>query len=150
MPAVGDLAPDFTLTTGTGQSVSLKDFRGKKVVLFFYPKDDTPGCTKEACSFQENLEVLKKKGAVVLGISADGEASHVAFSKKYGLTFPLLSDPEKKAINAYGVWGEKSMYGRLFKGIIRSTFIIDEQGKVIRAFERVKVEGHTQEVLASL
>jgi len=150
MLSPGDVAPDFTLTTGAGTTVSLRDFRGKKVVLFFYPKDDTPGCTKEACSFQDHIGILDKKGAVVLGISADGVDSHAAFADKFGLTFPLLSDPEKSVIKGYGVWQKKTMYGRIFHGIVRTTFVIDERGKIARVFERVKVDGHIQEVLEAL
>lgn len=146
----GDRAPDFALPTGDGSTLHLKDFRGKKVVLYFYPKDDTPGCTKEACSFEENLSVLKRKGAVVLGVSADTVASHEKFAGKYHLSFPLLSDEKKEIVKVYGVWKERSLYGRKFMGIERTTFIIDEQGKIRRIFEKVKVDGHTQEVLTAL
>jgi peroxiredoxin Q/BCP len=144
---VGDKAPEFTLPSDGGKDISLKDFRGKKVVLYFYPKDDTPGCTKEACSFSENLARVKKKGAVVFGVSADSPASHKKFADKFGLSFPLLSDESKSVIKAYNVWKEKSMYGKKYMGIERTTFIIDEKGSVVHMFEKVKVDGHTDDVL---
>jgi len=150
MLRVGDRAPEFTLMSQDEQPVRLKDFRGTKVVLYFYPKDDTPGCTKEACSFNDQLSAIKKKGAVVLGMSADPVASHLRFSEKYGLRFPLLSDPEKKVIKAYGVWKEKKLYGRTFMGIVRTTVIIDERGKVAAIFPKVKVDGHSDEILQAL
>ena len=120
------------------------------MVLYFYPKDDTSGCTKEACDFEESSASLKKRGAVVLGVSADSQASHTSFAKKYGLTFPLLSDPDRSVIEAYGVWKKKSMYGRTFEGIERTTFVIDEKGMIKRIFHKVKVAGHVNEVLESL
>ena len=147
MLKVGDKAPAFTLPTGDGAKIDLKDFKGKKVVLYFYPKDNTSGCTKEACSFQENLSALKKKGAVVLGVSADTVESHAKFAAKHDLSFPLLSDDKKEVLKAYGVWKEKSMYGRKFMGIERTTFVIDEQRSISHVFSKVKVEGHTKEVL---
>ena len=150
MLAPGDKAPNFTLIAGDGSTVSLTSLRGSKVVLYFYPKDDTSGCTKEACSFNENLSAVRKKGAVVIGVSADPQESHAKFAAKYGLTFPLLSDPEKKMLHAYGVWKQKSMYGRVFQGIERTTFIIDAQGRISHIFPKVKVVGHTEEVLAVL
>jgi peroxiredoxin Q/BCP len=150
MMTVGDRAPDFKLTTVGGTSVHLSEYRGKKVVLYFYPKDDTPGCTKEACSFQENLGQLKKKGAVILGVSADSVDSHAKFAGKFNLGFPLLSDEAKEVCKAYGVWKEKSMYGRKYMGIERTTFIINEKGFVQSIFSKVKVDGHTKEVLAAL
>lgn len=150
MLKVGSKAPQFTLTAGDGSEISLKDFRGKKVVLYFYPKDNTSGCTKEACSFQENLSAVKKKGAVVIGLSADSASSHAKFAEKYDLSFPLLSDEKKEVLKAYGVWKEKSMYGRKFMGIERTTVIIDEEGRIAQIFPKVKVEGHTEEVLAAL
>jgi len=148
--AVGDPAPQFSLPDGEGKTVSLKELRGKKVVLYFYPKDDTSGCTKEACSFRDNLARVKKKGALLFGVSADSPASHRKFTEKFDLTFPLLSDEERSVIKAYGVWKEKSMYGRKYMGIERTTFIIDEKGKIAHIFSKVKVEGHTDEVLALL
>ncbi|MCX6135252.1 MAG: thioredoxin-dependent thiol peroxidase [Ignavibacteriales bacterium] len=150
MLKIGEKAPPFTLPTGDGTSISLKDLRGKKVVLYFYPKDDTSGCTKEACSFQENLPALKKKGAVLLGVSADTAASHGKFAAKYDLSFPLLSDEKKETLKAYGVWKEKSMYGRKYMGIERTTVLIDETGRISMVFSKVKVDGHTDEVLAAL
>ncbi len=150
MLKAGDKAPDFTLPSTDGTEMSLKDFRGKKVVLYFYPKDDTSGCTKEACSFRDNLARVKKKGAVILGVSADAVKSHGKFTDKYELNFPLLSDESKEMINAYGVWQEKSFMGRTYMGIVRTTFIIDEKGKIAHIFEKVKVEGHTDEVLQKL
>ena len=150
MLKIGHKAPDFTLTSGSGKTLSLKDFAGKKIVLYFYPKDNTSGCTKEACSFETNLKAIKKKGTVVIGVSADSVDSHVKFAEKYGLNFPLLSDAKKDVIKSYGVWKEKSMYGRKYFGIERTTVVIDEQGIVRHIFSKVKVDGHTEEVLAIL
>jgi len=147
---IGDKAPQFSLPTGDGKTISLKDLKGKKVVLYFYPKDNTSGCTKEACSFQENLSAVKKKGAVVLGVSADSVASHAKFATKYDLSFPLLSDEKKEMLKAYGVWKEKSLYGRKYMGIERTTLVINEDGKIAQIFPKVKVDGHTDEVLAAL
>ena len=147
---VGDAAPDFTLEAGGGSSVVLKKLKGKKVILYFYPRDNTPGCTREACSFNENLAKIKRKGAVVLGVSADTADSHGRFAEKYGLTFPLLSDPDRAVIKAYGVWKEKNMYGKKSMGIERTTFIIDERGKIASIFRKVRVDGHTDAVLAAL
>jgi peroxiredoxin Q/BCP len=149
-PRIGSKAPPFTLPDGSGGQVSLKDLRGRKVVLYFYPKDDTPGCTKEACSFRDNLGRLQKKGASVVGVSVDGVASHRKFTEKYGLTFPLLSDESKSLVKKYGVWKEKNMYGRKYMGVERTTFVIDEEGTITHIFPKVKVEGHADEVLAVL
>lgn len=149
-PEVGQKAPDFTLSSTEGKSVSLKDFRGKKIVLYFYPKDMTPGCTAEACSFRDNFSVLRRKEAEVIGVSADDVDSHRKFTGKYELPFLLLSDVKKEVVKAYGVWKQKSLYGRKFMGIERTTFIIDEKGKIVRIFSRVKVDGHTEEVLKAL
>ncbi len=146
----GDPAPDFALPADDGKTYSLKDLRGQKVVLYFYPKDDTPGCTKEACSFRDNLARVKSRGAVVLGVSKDDLDSHARFRKKYSLSFPLLSDTEGNVLDAYGAWKEKSLYGKTFMGIERTTYVIDEDGRVKRAFSRVKVDGHVDEVLAAL
>ncbi len=146
----GAKAPDFSLAAQDGKKYSLKDFKGKKVVLYFYPKDDTSGCTAEACSFRDNLSSVKKKGAVILGVSPDPVKSHEKFSGKYGLNFPILSDESKKMLTDYGVWQEKSMYGRKYLGVVRTTFIIDEKGKITHIFNKVKVEGHTDEVLKAL
>jgi thioredoxin-dependent peroxiredoxin len=148
--AIGDLAPNFTLTSSDGKKVSLKDFRGEKVVLYFYPKDMTPGCTTEACSFRDNYKEIKKRGAEIIGISADSTASHEKFVGKYELPFILLSDPDKNVAKLYDVWRKKSLYGKLFFGIERSTFIIDEKGKIKAVFRKVKVEGHTKVVLDNL
>jgi peroxiredoxin Q/BCP len=150
MLKVGDEAPDFNLPTGDGKQLGLRNLRGKKVVLYFYPKDNTSGCTKEACSFQENLSGFRKKGAVVIGVSGDSVASHAKFAEKYDLAFPLLSDESKDIMKSYGVWKAKSMYGRKYMGIERTTFIIDEQGVITHIFPKVKVEGHTEEILKAL
>ena len=150
MLKVGDRAPDFSLPSTEGKNISLSDLRGKKVVLYFYPKDDTPGCTKESCSFSDNLAKVRSKGAVIYGVSADSIKSHHKFIDKYKLTFPLLSDETKEMINAYGVWGEKSFMGKKYMGIIRTTFILDEKGNITHIFSPVKVDGHTEEVLAAL
>ena len=150
MLKIGHKAPDFTLVSSSGKTLSLKDFAGKKIVLYFNPKDNTSGCTKEACSFEKNLKAIKKKGTVVIGVSADSVDSHVKFAEKYALSFPLLSDEKKDVIKSYGVWKEKSMYGRKYFGIERTTIVIDEQGIVQHIFNKVKVDGHTEEVLAIL
>ena len=150
MIKVGDVAPDFALPTGGGDIVRLSELKGKKVVLYFYPKDNTSGCTKEACSFQDNLSALKKKRTVVLGISADTVDSHAKFADRFSLSFPLLSDERKEVIKVYGVWKQKSMYGRKFMGIERTTFVIDERGFIRHIFPKVKVEGHTKQVLQVL
>ena len=130
--------------------VSLSQFKGKKVVLYFYPKDDTPGCTKESCAFRDGMDEIRDCGAVVLGVSGDSVDSHKKFAKKFNLNFPLLSDERKTVLQAYGVWKEKSLYGRKFMGIERTTFIIDEQGKIDDIFQKVKVDGHLEEVLGEL
>jgi len=148
MLKIGDKAPEFDLpVTGGKMNLRLKDLRGKKVVLYFYPKDNTSGCTREACSFNEHFDSIRSSGAVVLGISADSLESHERFVGKFGLKFPLLSDSGEKTIKAYGVWREKSLYGRKFMGIERSTFVIDEKGKITAIFRKVKVDGHTEQVL---
>jgi peroxiredoxin Q/BCP len=146
----GDKAPLFSLETDEGDTVSLKDLKGKPVVLYFYPKDDTPGCTVEACEFRDNWSAVKKTGAVVLGVSPDAVTSHQKFKQKFSLPFPLLSDEGHAVAEAYGTWGEKSMYGRTYQGILRTTFIIDETGKISRVFAKVKPKGHAAEVLAAL
>src|SRR5215510_14435048 len=147
---VGQKAPDFSVMNDTGEKVKLSVFKGKKVVLYFYPKDDTPGCTKEACAFRDGISEMKKKGAVVLGVSADSVDSHKKFKNKFDLNFPLLADTDKKIIEGYGVWKEKSMYGRKYMGIERTTFIIDENGKISHIFPKVKVNEHYDEVLSAL
>ena len=146
----GSTAPAFSLRSGDGSTVRLAELKGSKVVLYFYPKDDTSGCTKEACAFQESSAAIKRRGAVVIGVSADSGESHAKFASKYGLSFPLLSDPEKTVLKAYGVWKEKSMYGRKYMGIERTTFINDESGVIQTVFENVKVPGHVDDVLAAL
>jgi len=150
MPSEGDPAPDFALPSDDGRTIALKDLRGKKVVLYFYPKDDTPGCTKEACSFRDNLSRVTSKGAIVLGVSRDTLSSHGKFRDKYHLNFPLLADVDGRVTEAYGVWKEKSNYGRTYWGIERTTFLLDEKGVIARVWPKVKVEGHTDEVLAAL
>ena len=150
MPAEGTKAPAFTLKDASGKTVKLSDFRGKKVVVYFYPRDDTPGCTTEACAFRDTLPKIKRKNTVVLGISKDDEASHQKFIQKYNLNFTLLADPERKAIEAYGAWGEKSLYGKKFMGIIRSTFVLDEEGTILKVFPKVSPAGHAEEVLKVL
>lgn len=146
----GKLSPSFSLADQDGKTHSLKDYLGKKVVLYFYPKDNTPGCTTEACSFRDEFSDFKKVNAIILGVSADAVKSHKKFSEKFSLPFPLLSDESKKMIEAYGVWKEKSMYGKKYMGIERTTVIIDEKGKIKKIFPKVKVEGHTEEVLEAL
>ena len=146
----GERAPDFSMATDDGGKVSLKSLKGKNVVLYFYPKDDTPGCTKEACAFRDNLPDFSKVKATVIGVSKDSVESHQKFKKKYSLPFPLASDPDRKVIKAYGVWKKKSLYGREFMGIERSTFLIDAKGVVRKIWRKVKVGGHADEVLEAL
>ncbi len=144
----GDLAPNFTLPDAQGEKVSLKDFQGKKnVVLYFYPKDMTPGCTQEACDFSENLSEFYKKDVVILGVSFDSEEKHQKFIQKYNLKHRLLSDQDKKVAELYGVYQEKSLYGKKFMGIVRSTFVINKKGKIIKIFPKVKVNNHWKEVI---
>lgn len=150
MPKVGDVAPDFALVDHRGETVRLSDFRGRKVVLYFYPKDDTPGCTREACSFRDDYQRLQEAGAVVLGVSPDPVESHVKFREKYGLPFPLLSDPDHQVAARYGVWKEKRMFGRTYWGIDRTTFVIDEEGRIVKVIRGVKPEEHPQRVLKAL
>lgn len=144
---IGDKAPDFTLPIDGGGTVSLKDYRGKPVVLYFYPKDDTPGCTLEACAFRDKLPDFSKVKAEVIGISRDSVASHDKFKAKYKLPFPLASDPEGKVCEAYGAWAQKSMFGKKYMGIVRSTFLIDGKGIIRGIWRNVKVPGHAKEVL---
>ncbi|MHA7634162.1 thioredoxin-dependent thiol peroxidase [Corallococcus sp. M7] len=150
MPQAGDKAPGFSLPDQSGATVSLSQFKGRHVVLYFYPKDATPGCTTEACDFRDEHSALVKAGAVVLGVSPDSVASHQKFATKQGLPFSLLADPDHALADAYGVWGEKSLYGRKFMGLIRATFLIGPDAKVVRVWPKVKVAGHVAEVLATL
>ncbi|MDX6487639.1 MAG: thioredoxin-dependent peroxiredoxin [Gaiellaceae bacterium] len=146
----GSQAPDFELMSDTGETVKLSQFRGRPVVLYFYPRDDTPGCTKEACAFRYSYDEYLARDAVILGVSRDGEESHQKFKQKYDLPFTLLSDPDHEVAEAYGVWAEKSMYGRKSMGIVRSTFVIDANGTVARAMRGIKVPGHSDKVLEAL
>jgi len=143
----GTTAPAFKTKDDNGEDVSLKDFKGQKVVLYFYPKDDTPGCTKEACSFRDAYSKYKKQGIKLLGVSPDSEASHKKFITKYKLPFTLLADRDHAIAEAYGVWGEKKFMGRTYMGVLRTTFLIDEKGKIKKVFEKVKPEDHATEVL---
>lgn len=146
----GDRAPDFTAVSDSGEKVKLKDLRGKRVVLYFYPRDNTPGCTREACDFRDAFSRFQGKNAVVLGVSPDSVKSHEKFKAKFELPFPLLTDEDHKIAEAYGAWQEKSMYGRKFMGIVRSTFVIDEKGKIAEVYEKVKVNGHVDQVLQAV
>jgi peroxiredoxin Q/BCP len=143
----GKKAPQFTLNDQAGETHSLSDYAGRPVILYFYPKDDTPGCTKEACAFQDNLPAFKKGKAVVLGVSVLDEKSKAKFADKYSLTFPLLADPDHDVIEKYGAWQEKSMYGKTYMGVARVTYLIGADGKVVRRWDKVNVEGHAEEVL---
>ncbi len=148
---VGDRAPDFELVANNGRMVSLGDYhRQKNIVLYFYPKDDTPGCTVEACGFRDAMPAIHKADAVILGVSPDNLSSHQKFVGKFSLPFLLLSDEDKKICKAYGVWVEKNMYGKKYMGVLRTTFIIDKQGKIAKIFEKVKPQGHEEEALESL
>lgn len=146
----GDQAPDFTLPADGGGTLSLKQFRGKVVILYFYPKDDTPGCTTEACGFRDSLPDFSKASAAVIGVSRDSAGSHDKFKRKHGLTFPLAADVDGTVCEAYGTWVEKSMYGRKYMGIERATFLIDKTGTVAKVWHKVKVPGHVDEVLQAL
>ena len=143
----GDVAPDFNSKDQNGETVKLSDYKGKKVVLYFYPKDDTPGCTKEACSFRDADDVYNSKGIKVFGVSTDDEKSHQKFISKFQLPFDLLADTDKSIVESYGVWGEKSMYGKKYMGTTRKTFLIGEDGKIAKIFDKVNVEQHADEVL---
>ncbi len=146
----GEVAPDFSGLNENGETISLSDYKGKKLILFFYPKDNTPGCTAEACNLRDNYEDLKAKGFELLGVSADSQRKHQNFIKKFDLPFPLLADTEKDVIQKYGVWGPKKMYGKLFEGIHRTTFVIDEDGKIEKIFTKVKTKNHTEQILEEL
>jgi len=150
MLQVGDSMPSFELPDQQGKLVKSSDFAEKPLVVYFYPKDDTPGCTKEACSFRDAFKEFQERGIIVIGISADTPQAHGKFASKYNLPFILLSDTEKSVIKAFGAWGEKKMYGKSYEGIIRSTFVIDHQGKIVKVFPKVKPEDHAKEVLEAL
>ena len=150
MLEVGTKAPDFTLPDQNGNMHSLSEYRGKKVILYFYPKDNTAGCTKQACGFAERYPRFMEKGAVVLGISKDSVASHMKFEEKYGLPFTLLADPELVAIQAYDVWQEKKNYGKTYMGVVRTTYLIDENGKIVKAFDKVKAADNPEQMLGEL
>ena len=150
MLEIGTKAPDFTLPDQNGNMHSLSEYRGKKVILYFYPKDNTAGCTKQACGFAERYPQFTEKGAVVLGISKDSVASHKKFEEKYGLPFTLLADPELVAIQAYYVWQEKKNYGKTYMGVVRTTYLIDENGKIVKAFDKVKAADNPEQMLGEL
>ena len=150
MLRTGDQAPDFTATADGGETVKLKDLRGKKVVLYFYPRDNTPGCTQEACDFRDSIARFRRKGIVVLGVSPDSVGSHEEFKAKFDLPFALVADQDHEIAEAYGAWREKSMYGKKYMGIVRSTFVIDEKGKIAEVHEKVKVKGHVDQLLGTL
>jgi peroxiredoxin Q/BCP len=143
----GTIAPDFSLPDEDGTVHKLSDYRGKAVLLYFYPKDDTSGCTTEACNFRDDYSAYEGSGVVILGVSADDEKSHTKFKQKYELPFHLLADTEKKVVQLYGVWGKKKMYGREYDGIFRTTYLIDGAGKIVKVFEKVKPASHSEEVL---
>ena len=150
MPEIGMKAPDFTLSDKDGNAVSLSDFLGKKVVLYFYPKDNTPGCSRQACAFAAAYEIFRARNVAVIGISKDSVASHQKFARKYNLPFVLLSDPERQAIEAYGVWQEKKLYGKVSMGVVRTTFLIDELGYIAKVMPKVKPDTNAAEILACL
>lgn len=146
----GDIAPGFSAKDQNGKTVSLKDFKGKKVVLYFYPKDDTPGCTAQSCNLRDNYDALKKKGYEIIGVSADDEKSHQKFIKKFDLPFTLIADTDKKLINDYDVWGPKQFMGKKFQGINRTTFVISETGKIEKIFTKVETKNHTDQILEAV
>ena len=148
--SAGDAAPDFELSDEQGKTHRLSEYRGKTVVLYFYPKDSTPGCTQEACDFRDNHKLYLKRGAVILGVSPDTAQSHGKFKQKHQLPFPLLADPDRNACESYGVWQEKTLYGRKFMGVVRSTFVIDAKGRILLALRKVRVSGHVAELLEQL
>jgi thioredoxin-dependent peroxiredoxin len=147
---VGAKAPDFTTLDQDGNEISLGDFKGKKVIIYFYPKDNTPGCTKEACAFRDHYTQFQALNVEILGVSIDAEQSHKAFAQKYGLPFRLLADPDKRLVTAYGVWGEKTLYGKKYMGTNRVTYVIDESGAIAAVFPKVKPAAHAEDVLAVL
>ena len=147
---VGAQAPTFTATTFDGQTVSLDDYRGQKLALYFYPKDSTPGCTNQACNLRDNLDTLTQRGVAVVGVSPDADPSHEKFSAKHDLNFPLIADPEHHIIDAYGVWGEKKNYGKTYMGLQRTTFLIDGDGVIVHVFKRPKTKAHAEEIISKL
>ncbi|MCH8089472.1 MAG: thioredoxin-dependent thiol peroxidase [Chloroflexi bacterium] len=150
MLKAGDLAPDFEATLESSEKVSLNQYKGRKVVLYFYPRDNTSGCTREACDFRDRISDIQARGSVVLGVSPDSVKSHQRFKEKFDLPFSLVSDESREVAQAYGVWREKKLYGKTSMGIVRSTFIIDEEGRIARVYDKVKVAGHVDDVLESL
>jgi len=148
--ATGETAPPFSATTFAGDKVSLADYEGKKLALYFYPKDATPGCTKQACNLRDNIGLLAEHGVSVVGVSPDGDDSHEAFAAKHELPFPLIADPEHEIIDAYGVWGEKKNYGKTYQGLQRTTFLIDESGVIQHVFKRPKTAAHADEIISKL
>jgi len=150
IPTEGSIAPDFALEDDTGKTHRLSDFRGNSVVLYFYPEDDTPGCTKEACNFRDDYSAYDKAGVTILGVSPDTVASHAKFKAKYDLPFPLLADPGHKVCDLYGVWGPKELMGHKYEGVLRTTFLINPQGVIVRVFEKVRPAEHSQEMIAAI
>lgn len=144
---VGDQAPDFEAKIQTGETIKLSDYQGKKVIMYFYPKDNTPGCTAQSCNLRDNYEMLQEQGYVVLGVSGDSEKSHVRFIEKQSLPFDLIADTEKEVHNLYGTWGEKKMYGKTYMGTLRTTFVIDEKGVISEIIEKVKTKDHTAQIV---
>ncbi|MEE4260884.1 MAG: thioredoxin-dependent thiol peroxidase [Bacteroidales bacterium] len=146
----GDAAPDFTGLNQDGEKIQLSDFKGKKLILYFYPKDNTPGCTSEACDLRDNYDMWLAKGYQVVGVSPDSQKSHQKFIEKYTLPFPLIADEDKTIIKAYGAWGPKKLYGREYEGLLRTTFVIDEKGKIEQVFTKVKTKDHTNQILETI
>jgi peroxiredoxin Q/BCP len=147
IPKEGEIAPDFTAKDQNGKTVSLSDFRGKNVILYFYPQDNTPTCTNEACNFRDNYQSLLSKGFSVIGVSPDTEKSHKKFETKFNLPFPLIADPDRKIVEQYGLWAEKMMFGRKYMGVLRTTFVIDPKGKIIKVIDKVESKNASQQVL---
>ena len=146
---VGDTAPDFTAKNQDGKDIRLSDFRGEKVILYFYPKDDTPGCTAEACNLRDNYDTLMERGFHIIGVSPDPEVSHTKFRTKYNLQFDLIADTSKAILKAYGAWGMKNMYGKEYEGVLRTTYVIDEKGKIEKVFTKVDTKNHTEQILSA-